>query len=245
MNIGGFCHTVGRAETLHPSSNSTWCWEMRRETGVNHDLHCSNTTGLAVRSAPKGRRVGCGVCVYVCFSFHCSPSYWQNEVTPHFHVCHQSLFLWQLMSVQDCVFNINTVLPSITLHFSLVHPDLTSPRKDDPLRQRREHKVITSKSRRLAYVKPETIGKSAAQKDRCGSQRRRVLSVCQRCCYRPLHFPHKKKINSADYQASIKCLLLVIAGIGWWLVQRCTISSQTKVKVTARLWMWKCTLLHL
>ena len=131
--------------------------------------------------------------------------YW---VTPHSHVCHQRLFPSQSMSVQDCVFNINTALPGYTA-FRRCSPrsHLTSERW--PLRQRREHKVITSKSRRLAYVKSETIGKSAAERDRCGS--RRCLCpqrVCQRCSYRPLCFPHKKKINSADYQASIKYLLL-------------------------------------
>ena len=97
----------------------------------------------------------------------------------------------------------------VTLRFSCVHPDLTSAPKDDPLRQRREYKVITSKSQPLAYVKPETIGKSAVEKDRCGS--RRCLCpqcVCQRRSYHPLCFPHKKKINSADYQASIKYFLL-------------------------------------
>lgn len=78
-----------------------------------------------------------------------------------------------------------------------------------PLRQRREHKVITFKSQWVAYVKPETFGKSAAQEGRCES--RLCLCpqcVCQRCSDRPLCFPHKKKINSADYQASIKYLLL-------------------------------------
>ncbi len=106
------------------------------------------------------------------------------------------------------MFNINTALPSYTALLSCSPPShLNSDRW--PLRQRREHKVITSKSQRLAYVKPETIGKSAAERDRCGSwpclcpQR-----VCQRCSYRPLCFPHKKKINSADYQASITYLLL-------------------------------------
>lgn len=96
-----------------------------------------------------------------------------------------------------------------TLRSSCVHPGLTSAQKRWPRRQRREHKVITSKSQRLAYVKPETIGKSAVEKERCGS--RRCLCpqrVCQCCSYRPLCFPHKKKINSADYQASIKYLLL-------------------------------------
>lgn len=42
-------------------------------------------------------------------------------------------------------------------------PSLTSPRKDDLRGQRKEHRVITSKSRRLAYVKPETIGKSSVE----------------------------------------------------------------------------------
>lgn len=45
-------------------------------------------------------------------------------------------------------------------------PSLTSPRKDDLRGQRKEHRVITSKSRRLAYVKPETIGKSSVEEDR-------------------------------------------------------------------------------
>lgn len=97
----------------------------------------------------------------------------------------------------------------VTLRFSCAHPGFTSTPIDDPLKQRREHKVITSKSQPLAYVKPETIGKYAVEKDRCGS--RRCLCpqrVCQRCSYRPLCFLHKKKINSADYQASIKYLLL-------------------------------------
>jgi len=78
-----------------------------------------------------------------------------------------------------------------------------------PLRQRREHKVITSKSLRLAYVKPETIGKSAVERAKSGSWRCLCPQrVCQRSSYRPFCFPHKKKINSADYQAPIKYLLL-------------------------------------
>ena len=78
-----------------------------------------------------------------------------------------------------------------------------------PRRQRKEHKVITSKSPRVAYVKPETIGKSAVERAKCGSQRSLCpRRVCQRHSYHPLWFPHKKKINSTDYQASIKYLLL-------------------------------------
>lgn len=58
-------------------------------------------------------------------------------------------------------------------------------------------------------MKPETIGKSAVEKDRCESRPGLCpRHVCQRYSYRPLCFPHKKKINSADYQASIKYLLL-------------------------------------
>lgn len=112
------------------------------------------------------------------------------------------------MGIQDCVFSISTALQLQCI--SLVLPpwfQLNSERR--PLRQRREHKVITSKSPRLAYVKPETIGKSAFEKAGCGSwQCLCPQHVCQCLSYRPLCFPHKKKINFADYQAPIKCLLL-------------------------------------
>lgn len=47
-----------------------------------------------------------------------------------------------------------------------VQPSLTSPRKDDPRGQREEHRVITPKSQRRAYVKPETIGKTEALEGR-------------------------------------------------------------------------------
>lgn len=57
-----------------------------------------------------------------------------------------------------------------------VQPSLTSPRKDDPRGQRKQHRVITSKSQRQAYVKPETIGKWVAEEDRG----RAGVPVCQR-----------------------------------------------------------------
>lgn len=65
-----------------------------------------------------------------------------------------------------------------------VQPSLASPRKDDPRGQRKQHRVITSKSQRRAYVKPETIGKSVAEEQRG----RAGVPVCQRrlcpqlCC---------------------------------------------------------------
>lgn len=86
---------------------------------------------------------------------------------------------------------------------------LTSPRKDDLLGQRKEHRVITPKSQRRAYVKPETIGKSV-EEDRGPAS----VCFCQRRFCHQLCFPHKEKINSADYQASIKCLLLSVMGGG-------------------------------
>lgn len=148
--------------------------------------------------------------------FHHSPSHpspfilRQTCTNTHKHsrMCHQRLHPSPLMSIQDCVFSISTALQLQCI--SLVLPpwfQLNSERR--PLRQRREHKVITSKSPRLAYVKPETIGKSAFEKAGCGSwQCQCPQHVCQCLSYRPLCFPHKKKINFADYQAPIKCLLL-------------------------------------
>lgn len=130
------------------------------------------------------------------------------------------------MRVQDRELNNNTAVPSIKL-LCLIWSQLTSERW--PLRQRREHKVITFKSQRRAYVKPETIGKSAVQKERFGS--RWCLCpqhICQHFFYRPLCFPHKKKINSADYQASIKYVLLTIAGISRCLVQHSGRSDRGK-----------------
>lgn len=72
--------------------------------------------------------------------------------------------------------------------------------------------VITSKSQRLAYVKPETIGKWPVEEDRGAGGLAGVCILQRRVCHQ-LRFPHKKKINSADYQASIKCLLVSVAGI--------------------------------
>lgn len=46
-NTGGFVLYCGGGWGP-PPSNSTWCWEMRRETGVTHDLQFSNTTGLTI-----------------------------------------------------------------------------------------------------------------------------------------------------------------------------------------------------
>lgn len=58
-----------------PPGDSTWCWEMRRETGVTHDLQCSNTTGLTIRGAP---RKGGGGCWPPCEPlYNRSPSHWQ------------------------------------------------------------------------------------------------------------------------------------------------------------------------
>lgn len=52
-NTGGFVLCCGGGwDPPTPPSDSTWCWEMRRETGVTHDLQCSNTTGLTIRGAP-------------------------------------------------------------------------------------------------------------------------------------------------------------------------------------------------
>lgn len=62
-----------------------------------------------------------------------------------------------------------------------VQPSLTSPRKDDPRGQRKEHGVITSKSQRRAYVKPETIGKRPAEEGRA------AVCVCQRRFCPPPH----------------------------------------------------------
>lgn len=103
-------------------------------------------------------------------------------------------------------------------------PSLTSPRTDDLCGQRKEHRVITSKSQRLAYVKPETIGKSSVEEDR-GAGGLAAVCICHQHC-----FLHKKKINSADYHASNQVLpvicgwntLMAVAGVRHLLVRHYT-----------------------
>lgn len=163
---------------------------MRRETGVTHDLHCSN-----IRLQNQGcmrKEGGCG-----------GGGFSQATL----------LILLSSFPFQEMISG-DPALPRLSLKIIFntiddihrVQPSLTSPRKDDPRGQRKQHRVITSKSQRRAYVKPETIG----------SLRRSEAGRGPRLSATPLSstlLPHKKKINSVDYQASIKCLLLSVAGI--------------------------------
>lgn len=159
---------------------------MRRETGVTHDLHCSNIT-LKTRGV-QGRGAGRGL----------------SQAT--------LLILLSSFPFKEMISG-NSALPRLSLKIIFntiddIHrgqASLTLPRKDDLRGQRKEHREITSKSQRLAYVKPETIGKSV-EEDR-GAGGLAGVCICQRRFCHRLCFPHKKKINSADYQVSIKCLL--------------------------------------
>lgn len=65
-----FCASLWRGSGPPTLPNdSTWCWEMRRETGVTHDLHCSNTTGPTVRCSLWGVVTGRGVAAFLAFHF--------------------------------------------------------------------------------------------------------------------------------------------------------------------------------
>ncbi len=122
------CYAAVGVETPHPSQRLNLM--LGDETG--NRCHPWPSVLKHYRPHNQGRSEGGGAALLTSY-FTISPliiflltdKYW---VTPHSHVCHQRLFPSESMSVQGCVFNINTAV----LRFSCVHPNLTSTPKDDP-----------------------------------------------------------------------------------------------------------------
>lgn len=133
-NTGGFVLHYGQGwDPPTPYSNSTWCWEMRRETGVTHDLQWSHTTGLTIRGAPRGRGGWSPHKQLHQFSSYHFPSHWQILGGLHTPPRLSSKIIpIRINESLVCVCITSMLHEPFTLLFSRVHPSLTLTKKDDP-----------------------------------------------------------------------------------------------------------------